>query len=143
MRRSAPHRGLSWCALARAPAHGARRTTDRRTAGATASTGGHRGGRARAPTAPEFVAQIGCKADFQALASAPLDANLPGARSVKVVLDQADGDTLYFQNSSCYQIHYEFVSTHLSGDGCRWSPRSPSSTRPSTTRPTAASSSAR
>jgi pyruvate,water dikinase len=61
--------------------------------------------------------QIGCRKDFDALASQPVDANLPGARSVKVVLDQADGDALYFQNSQLYEIHYEFVSANLSGDG--------------------------
>ncbi|MFZ6178523.1 PEP/pyruvate-binding domain-containing protein [Nannocystis pusilla] len=66
--------------------------------------------------APEFARQIGCLEDFQALASVPLDANLPGARSVKVVQDHADADALYFQNSALYPIHYEFVSTHLSGD---------------------------
>jgi hypothetical protein len=48
------------------------------------------------------------------MASAPLDASLPGARSAKVVLDQHDG-SLYFQNSTRFKIHYEFVSTHLSG----------------------------
>lgn len=64
-----------------------------------------------------FLEQIGCRKDFDALASVPVDANLPGARSVKIVLDQADGDALYFQNSQTYQIHYEFVSAHLSGDG--------------------------
>jgi hypothetical protein len=65
---------------------------------------------------PEFVQYIGCSADFEALASEPLDSSLPGARSVKVVQDHADSDALYFQNSVLYQIHYEFVSTHLSGD---------------------------
>lgn len=65
---------------------------------------------------PEFVPHIGCMADFEALASVPLDANLPGARSVKVVQDHADADALYFQNSVLYPIHYDFVSTHLSGD---------------------------
>ncbi len=34
---------------------------------------------------------------------------------MKVVLDQAGGDTLYFQNSQKYEIHYDFVSEHLSG----------------------------
>jgi hypothetical protein len=63
----------------------------------------------------EFLRQIGCTSDFQALASAPLDVSLPGARSVKVVLDQADSDALYFQNSVLYQVHYQFTSTHLSG----------------------------
>ncbi|MEZ4448774.1 MAG: PEP/pyruvate-binding domain-containing protein [Nannocystaceae bacterium] len=66
--------------------------------------------------APEYLQHLGCAADFDALASLPIDQNLPGARSVKVVQDHADGDALYFQNSVLYQIHYDFVSTHLSGD---------------------------
>jgi hypothetical protein len=65
----------------------------------------------------EFLERIGCRKDFDLLASVPLDANLPGARSVKVVIDLADADALYFQNSQLYQIHYEFASTHLSGNG--------------------------
>jgi pyruvate, water dikinase len=66
---------------------------------------------------PDSLSEVACKADFLALSSAPIDATLPGSRSTKVVLDQADSDTLYFQNSQKFQIHYEFVSTHLSGDG--------------------------
>ncbi|MDI3284484.1 PEP/pyruvate-binding domain-containing protein [Polyangium sp. 15x6] len=65
---------------------------------------------------PEFLQVIGCNGDFQALASEPLRADLPGARSVKVVLDQADDNALYFQNSVLYKIHYEFASKHLSGN---------------------------
>ncbi len=65
--------------------------------------------------APESLDHIGCMADFDRLASDPLEATLPGARSVKVVQDHADGDALYFQNSVTYPIHYDFVSTHLSG----------------------------
>jgi hypothetical protein len=65
--------------------------------------------------APDSASELPCKADFEALASVPVDASLPGARSVKVVLDQAGGDTLYFQNSQKYEIHYDFVSEHLSG----------------------------
>jgi hypothetical protein len=64
---------------------------------------------------PDSLSDIQCKADFDALASAPLDASLPGATSAKVVLDTQDSDALYFQNSTRFQIHYEFVSTHLSG----------------------------
>jgi hypothetical protein len=67
--------------------------------------------------APDFAREIPCKADFDALASEPLDASIPGARSVKVVLDQADADALYFQNSTRFKIHYEFVDAHLSGNG--------------------------
>jgi hypothetical protein len=64
---------------------------------------------------PDYAQQITCRANFDALASAPLDASLPGARSAKVVLDQFDDNALYFQNSTRYQIHYDFVSEHLSG----------------------------
>ncbi|MDF3069906.1 MAG: hypothetical protein K0R38_5507, partial [Polyangiaceae bacterium] len=64
--------------------------------------------------APDGVTSVPCKADFDALASAPLDASLPGARSAKVVLDQYDG-SLYFQNSTRYKIHYDFISKNLSG----------------------------
>jgi hypothetical protein len=66
---------------------------------------------------PDSASVLPCKADFDALASAPLDASLPGARSAKVVLDQADDNALYVQNSTRFQIHYDFVSTHLSGHG--------------------------
>jgi hypothetical protein len=67
--------------------------------------------------APDFLQTLGCNGDFQALASLPLDTSLPGARSVKVVLDQLDGDALYFQNSQKYQIHHQFAAAHLSGGG--------------------------
>lgn len=66
---------------------------------------------------PEYLATIGCTSDFDWLAAAPIDADLPSARSAKVVLDTADGNKLYVQNSELYQIHYDFVSTHLSGNG--------------------------
>lgn len=65
----------------------------------------------------EYLTGIACLADFLALASEPLDETLPGARSVKVVLDLADGNALYLQNSVLYQIHYDFASSHLSGNG--------------------------
>jgi len=70
-----------------------------------------------ADAAPDSLGTIVCRADFDALASQPIDATLPGARSLKVVLDRVDGDALYFQNSVRYAIHYDFVSSHLSGDG--------------------------
>jgi pyruvate,water dikinase len=66
---------------------------------------------------PDSLSEVECKADFLALSSAPIDATLPGSRSTKVVLDLADDDTLYFQNSQKFQIHYAFTSTHLSGEG--------------------------
>jgi hypothetical protein len=65
--------------------------------------------------APDSAKELPCKADFDALASTPLDSTLPGATSTKVVLDRLDGDALYFQNSTRYPIHFDFVSKHLSG----------------------------
>jgi hypothetical protein len=64
---------------------------------------------------PDSLREIPCKKDFLALSSAPIDATLPGSRSTKVVIDLQDSDALYFQNSQKFKIHYEFVSTHLSG----------------------------
>lgn len=63
----------------------------------------------------DYLRSIGCTSDFSALASEPIDSTLPGARSVKVVLDTAQDNAVYFQNSVIYQIHYQFASTHLSG----------------------------
>src|SRR5262245_41032147 len=65
----------------------------------------------------EFVTEVGCEADFLAIASRPLDATIPGARSVKTVIDRFDEDALYFQNSELYETHYQFASKHLSGNG--------------------------
>ena len=65
----------------------------------------------------EYTRQIGCEQDFKFLASQPISASIPGARSGKTVLDRVDGNALYFQNSQIYPIHWEFASAHLSGDG--------------------------
>ncbi len=64
---------------------------------------------------PDFVHEIGCEADFLAVASEPTDSSLPGALSVKTVIDRVDDNRLYFQNSEKYQLHYDFASAHLSG----------------------------
>jgi len=68
---------------------------------------------------PNYLSQINCKADFDALASVPLESNIPGVRAVKFVIDLW-GDPanypkgkLYFQNSKRYQIHYEFVKNNI------------------------------
>ncbi len=66
---------------------------------------------------PDFATQLGCKADYDLVASVPSDSSIPGATSVKTVVDRLDSDNLYFQNSKRYCIHWEFASTHLSGGG--------------------------
>jgi pyruvate, water dikinase len=66
--------------------------------------------------APGFTLQVGCEADFQALASRPLNTSIPGARSVKVLVDRASDDTLYFMNTTRYPRHFDFAAAELSGD---------------------------
>ena len=61
--------------------------------------------------------QIGCWDDFLALASQPLDASIAGAQSIKTVIDRSDNHRLYFMNSRCYPIHWDFASEFLSGNG--------------------------
>ena len=71
---------------------------------------------------PDYSQQLGCLDDFHQLASEPLDASIPGARSVKTVVDRVDDNSLYFQNSQRYPIHWDFASAHLSGDGLPFVP---------------------
>ncbi len=66
---------------------------------------------------PDYSHQIGCWDDFGVLASLPLDASIPGASSVKTVIDRSDENTLYFQHSARYPIHWDFAFANLSGDG--------------------------
>lgn len=66
---------------------------------------------------PAFIQNLGCESDFQALASDPIVSTIPGARSLKTVLDRSDDNALYFQNSKTYLVHWDFASAHLSGDG--------------------------
>ena len=68
-------------------------------------------------TTPDHSPQVGCTADFKLLASAPLDASIPGARSAKTVVDRVDDNALYFTNSNLYPIHHQFASAQLSGNG--------------------------
>jgi hypothetical protein len=72
-----------------------------------------------AGTEPDSSGKIGCEEDFLALASTPLNSSIPGAISVKTVIDDWDNDKiqLYFQNSKKYKIHHEFTYANLSGKG--------------------------
>jgi Pyruvate phosphate dikinase, AMP/ATP-binding domain len=65
----------------------------------------------------DYSQALGCEEDFIALSSLPLDASIAGARSIKTVIDRSDGDALYFTNSRCYPIHWDFASQFLSGNG--------------------------
>jgi len=62
----------------------------------------------------DYLDQIGCFEDFELIASDPLDASIPGARSVKTVIDRLQDGKLHFQNSKKYMIHWEFAFNNLS-----------------------------
>jgi hypothetical protein len=64
---------------------------------------------------PDGLPTVVCRADFEALASQPLDSALPGARSAKVGIDRADSNELWFQNSNRYPIHHGYVDANRSG----------------------------
>lgn len=64
--------------------------------------------------APDYLHEVGCLDDFLALASRPIDASIPGARSLKTSVDRDAESTLSFQNSVKYPIHWDFVSEHRS-----------------------------
>lgn len=72
---------------------------------------------ASANSGPEFLRAIGCRADFDQLAAVPFSAAIPGARSVKVVVDRAEGNAVYFQNTVKFPLHWNFATAHLSGNG--------------------------
>lgn len=70
-----------------------------------------------AGAAADSSSVLGCRDDFAAFASEPLDATIPGAASAKVIVDRADADHVHFQNSKLYKIHWDFASRFLSGNG--------------------------
>lgn len=64
--------------------------------------------------APDYVSQLGCEADFLALASVPATTTIPGARSVKTSIDREAGDALSFQHSIKFPVHWDFLTEHRS-----------------------------
>ena len=64
-----------------------------------------------------FLSTLGCVDDFDRLASDPLDATIPGARSLKTVIDRIDNGALAFQNTHQFPLHHDFATAHLSGRG--------------------------
>lgn len=66
---------------------------------------------------PDSTARLGCYEDFTQLASAPMDASIPGALALKTVVDRLGQNRLYFQHSRRYPIHWDFAQAHLSGNG--------------------------
>ncbi len=70
----------------------------------------------------EYLQELGCQADYDALAARPVDASIPGALSTKTIVDRSQDGALYFMDSNAYPIHWEFASAYLSGDGLPFVP---------------------
>ncbi len=88
-------------------------TTDDDTADAGADSADN-------PDTPNYLSELGCLSDFEALASLPLDVTLPGVRSMKYVIDTQDVNApnnirLYFQNTERYALHVQFCSKNIKG----------------------------
>lgn len=62
---------------------------------------------------PDFVRTLKCVSDFDALSSRPLTPIIPGAWTVKTLVDLQNGDVIHFVDTKKYETHYEFVSSVL------------------------------
>ena len=61
-----------------------------------------------------------CQAEFEAQATRPFDASLPGALTMKTLVDRADGDRPWFPDTETYPLHKDFAIAHLG-----WPPGEP------------------
>jgi pyruvate, water dikinase len=58
-------------------------------------------------------AELRCESEFLAQASRPLDASLPGARTIKTVIDRALQEAVHFMDTTTYPLHSTFAVEHL------------------------------
>lgn len=58
-------------------------------------------------------AALRCRAEFDAQAARPADSQLPGAYTVKTIIDQANGDAVHFLDTNAYPMHRPFAQDHL------------------------------
>ncbi len=54
-----------------------------------------------------------CAAEYEAQAARPQDSALPGAYTVKTIIDQANGDAVHFLDTNTYPMHKAFAVDHL------------------------------
>ena len=58
-------------------------------------------------------AELRCRGEWLAQAARPLDASLPGARTVKTIIDRLHGDAVYFMDTTAYPMHAAFAQRYL------------------------------
>ena len=65
-------------------------------------------------TAPQpSLATVDCWQEFSLQATRPLDSSLPGALTIKTMIDQAQDEELYFLDTAAYPVHRAFAIDHL------------------------------
>ncbi|KAB2896051.1 MAG: hypothetical protein F9K40_15205, partial [Kofleriaceae bacterium] len=64
--------------------------------------------------------ELRCADELASQGARPLDASLPGATTVKTIVDRADEDETYFQDTIAYPVHRAFAVMHLG-----WPPGAP------------------
>lgn len=57
--------------------------------------------------------RIRCAPEFKAQAARPMDASLPGAWTIKTIVDQTHADTPYFLDTNTYPMHRDFAVKYL------------------------------
>jgi pyruvate,water dikinase len=66
------------------------------------------------PSGPQPARErLACEAEFTAQAARPLDAALPGAFTVKTIVDRSDDDRPYFLDTNAFPLHRPFALAHL------------------------------
>lgn len=56
---------------------------------------------------------IDCQQEFDLQATRPLDGSLPGAVTIKTIIDRADDNAVHFLDTNTYPLHQEFAVDHL------------------------------
>jgi pyruvate, water dikinase len=77
----------------------------------------------QAPCEPGRVvyrSELRCREEMAAQGARPLDASLPGAVTVKTIVDRAGEDAVYFQDTEAYAVHRRFAVEQLG-----WPPGAP------------------
>jgi len=67
-----------------------------------------------------YRTELRCAGELASQGARPLDASLPGATTVKTIVDRADDDATYFQDTIAFPVHRAFAVRHLG-----WPPGAP------------------
>lgn len=86
---------------------------------AAAACGGEGAAPCEAVRVP-YRTELRCAEELANQGARPLDASLPGATTVKTIVDRADEDATYFQDTVAFPVHRAFAVRHLG-----WPPGAP------------------